>query len=63
LTRYYRSSYAIFDNFLGLEQLAQTSYTHILINKKLQNNKSNNEMLLERANALFFISKIKNSKF
>jgi len=48
--RYYRSSFAIFDffdNFLRLEKLAQTSYTQFLINAKLQNNKSNNEILLE----------------
>jgi len=39
--------------FLRLEKLAHASYTQILINTKLQNNKSNNEILLERANALF----------
>jgi len=46
--RYYRSSFAIidfFDNFLRLEKLAQ-----FLIKTKLQNNKSNNEIILERAN-------------
>jgi len=51
--RYYRSSLAIifcdfrfFDNFLRLEKLAQTCYTEFLINTKLQNNKSNKEILL-----------------
>jgi len=51
--RYYLSSSAIifaifdfFDNFLKLEKLAQTSYTEFLINTKLQNNKSNNEINL-----------------
>jgi len=43
---------------LRLEKLAQ-----FLIKTKLQNNKSNKEILLERANALFFILKIKNNKF
>jgi len=52
-----------FDNFLRLEKLAQTSYTQFLINKKMQNNKSNNEILLERANALFFILKTKTINF
>jgi len=42
---------------LRLEKLAQTSYTQFLINTKLQNNKPNNEILLERDNALFFIFK------
>jgi len=54
LMRYYCSSFAIsffaildfFDNFLRLEKLAQTSYTQFLINTKLQNNKSNKEILL-----------------
>jgi len=52
LMRYYRSLFeiifAIFDcfyNFLRLRKLAQTSYTKFLINTKLQNNKSNNEIL------------------
>jgi len=45
--QYYHSSLAIifcdiFDKFLRLEKLAQISYTQFLINKKLQNNKSNN---------------------
>jgi len=34
-----------------------------LIKTKLQNNKSNNRILLERANALFFILKIKTINF
>jgi len=38
---------------LRLEKLVQTSYTELLINTKLQNNKSNNEIFLEWANALF----------
>jgi len=61
-----RLFFAIFDffnNFLRLENLAQTSYTEFLINTKLQNIKSNDEILLERANTLFFVFKIKNSKF
>jgi len=55
--RYYLNLFAIlvfFNNFLKLEKLAQTSYTQFLINAKLLKNKSNNEILLERANALFF---------
>jgi len=49
---------------LKLEKLAQTSYTQYLIIAKLQNNKSNNKILQERANALFFyIQNKKNSKF
>jgi len=47
--QYYRSLFAIFnffDNFLRLEKLAQTSYIEFLINTKLQNNKSNKEILL-----------------
>jgi len=66
LMQYYRSSFAIFDyfdNFLRLEKLAQTSCTQFLINTKMQNNNSNNEMLLERAKALFFMLQIKNNKF
>jgi len=66
LMRYYRSSFAInfftifdfFDNFLKLKKFAQTSYTYFLIKTKLQNNKSNNEILLVRASALFFILKL-----
>jgi len=61
--QYYQSSFAIFDNFLRLEKLAKTSYTQFLINTKLQNNISKCKILLERANALFFTFKIKNSKF
>jgi len=60
--RYYRSSFAIFDffdNFLRLEELAQTSYTEFLINTKLQNNKSNNEILLESAKYTFLYLKYK----
>jgi len=50
--RYYRNSFAItffcdfFGNFLKLEKIAQTNYTEFLINTKLQNNKSNKEILL-----------------
>jgi len=49
----------LFDNFLRLEKLAQASYAEFLINTKLQNNKSNNEVLLERVNTLFFVFKIR----
>jgi len=60
--QYYRSLFAIIFLrfsifsiiFLRLERLAQTSYTQFLINTKLQNNKSNNEILLKRAYAFFF---------
>jgi len=45
--RYYRSSFAIFSI---IEKLAQ-----FLIKTKLQNNKSNNEILLERATVLILI--------
>jgi len=48
---------------LKLEKLAQTSYTQILIKTKLQNNKSNNEILLKRANAFFLTIKIKTINF
>jgi len=41
--------------FLRLEKLAQTNYTEFLFNTKLQNNKPNNKILLERANTLFFL--------
>jgi len=35
---------------MKLEKLAHTSYTQFLISTKLQSNKSNNEILLKRAN-------------
>jgi len=40
---------------LKLEKLAQTSFTQFLINTKLSTNKSNNEILLKIANALFYV--------
>jgi len=52
--------FAIFDNFLRLEKLPQTSYTEFLINTKLQNNKSNKEILFMHS---FFVFKIKTVNF
>jgi len=57
--RLFFAIFDFFDNFLRLEKLAQTSYTEFLISTKLQNNKSNNEILQERVNTLFFVFKIK----
>jgi len=71
--RYYRSLsenffaiFDFFDNFLiNLKKLAQTSYTQFLNNAKLQNNKSNNEILLERITGMhsFYIKNKKTASF
>jgi len=43
--RLFFAIFDFFDNFLRLEKLAQTSYAEFLIKTKLQNNKSNNEIM------------------
>jgi len=45
--RLFFAIFDFFDNFLRLEKLAQTSYTEFSIITKLQNNESNNEILLK----------------